>query len=130
MSKRDAETTIQELKDLVARFEKERGWEKHHTPKNIAIALCLEAAELLEHFQWDAYHQEDKQAIADELADVVFNCLGFAITMDIDITSSFIDKFKRTEKKYPVNLFNPDTDNTDEYFRIKKAYRGQGGDTK
>jgi len=130
MSKRDAETTIQELKDLVTKFETERGWQQHHTPKNVAISLCLEAAELLEHFQWDEYRQQDKQAVADELADVVFNCLNFAAVMDIDIASAFRDKFKRVQKKYPVELFHPGTANNDEYFRIKKAYRGQGDDTK
>ncbi len=123
MSKGDNETTLQELKDLVRKFETERGWQKHHSPKNVAISLCIEAAELLEHFQWDEYRQEDKQAIADELADVIFNCLNFANQMDIDITSAFMKKFERIQKKYPVELFNPGNDSAKEYFRIKKEYR-------
>ena len=130
MSNKDAETTIQELKDLVIQFERERGWAKHHTPKNVAVSLCIEAAELLEHFQWDSYEQRDKQAIADELADVIFNCLNFASTMDIDIASAFLSKFERIQKKYPVEIFNPDSDNPEEYFRIKKAYRTGKGDAK
>ena len=104
-SKGDAETTLQELKDLVHKFEQERGWAKHHNPKNVAISLCIEAAELLEHFQWDEYRQEDKQAIADELADVIFNCLNFANQMDIDISAAFMNKFERIQKKYPVEKF-------------------------
>lgn len=126
MSKGDAETTLKDLKDLVHKFEQERGWAKHHNPKNVAISLCIEAAELLEHFQWDGYRQEDKQAIADELADVIFNCLNFANQMDIDITAAFMDKFERIQKKYPVEVFNPDNDSAEEYFRIKKNYRGKG----
>lgn len=99
---------------------------RSHSPKNVAISLCIEAAELLEHFQWDEYRQEDKQAIADELADVIFNCLNFANQMDIDITSAFMKKFERIQKKYPVELFNPKNDSAEEYFRIKKAYRQKG----
>ncbi len=128
MSKRgksDSETTLQELKDLVNKFEQERGWQKHHNPKNVAISLCIEAAELLEHFQWDEYRQEDKQAIADELADVIFNCLNFANQMDIDISAAFMSKFERIQMKYPVDTFNPDNDSAEEYFRIKKNYRGK-----
>jgi NTP pyrophosphatase (non-canonical NTP hydrolase) len=126
MSNSDADTTIQELKNLVKKFEDERGWQKHHTAKNIAISLCIEAAELLEHFQWDEYRQEDKQAIADELADVMLNCLNFANQMDIDISSAFLKKLDRVKKKYPVEKFNPDNDNADEYFKIKKEYRQKG----
>jgi dCTP diphosphatase len=126
MSKADTETTLHELKMLVDKFEKERGWQKHHNPKNVAISLCIEAAELLEHFQWDEYRQEDKQAIADELADVIFNCLNFANQMDIDITAAFMNKFERIQKKYPVKTFNPDNDSAEEYFRIKKEYRKKG----
>lgn len=126
MNKGDAETTIQELRDLVRKFEKERGWQKHHTPKNVAISLCVEAAELLEHFMWDEYRQEDRRAIADELADIMLNCFNFANNMDIDITTAFMDKFKRIQKKYPVDKFNPGNDNSEEYFRIKKQYRQKG----
>lgn len=126
MSKGDAKTTIQELKNLVIKFETERGWKKHHNPKNLAASICIEAAELLEHFQWDEYRQEDQQAIADELADIIFNCLNFASVMDIDISSAFLSKFKRIEEKYPVKIFNPDNDNAADYFRIKKAYRQKG----
>ncbi len=126
MSKTDANTTLQELKNLVDKFEQERGWKKHHTPKNVAISLCIEAAELLEHFQWDEYQRNDPDGIADELADVILNCLNFANQMDIDITAAFMSKFERVQKKYPVELFNPANDNSEEYFRIKKRYRQQG----
>jgi len=123
MSRDDKDTTIQELKDLIIKFSEERGWERHHTPKNLAISICLEAAELLEHFQWDEYNQNDKQKIADELADIITYAANFAQVMDIDIASSFKDKLKRSEKKYPVSLFNKDRVGEDDFFKIKQDYR-------
>lgn len=122
--KSDSNTTFQELKESVHKFQKDRGWSRHHKPKNVAISICIEAAELLEHFQWDeTYVRDDKQAIADELADIIFNCLNFADVMDIDIATAFTSKFKRVQEKYPVELFNPHSDSAEEYFRIKKTYR-------
>lgn len=128
--KRDDETTLQELKDLVIQHAVERGWRKHHSPKNLAISISLEAAELLEHYQWDDYKKEDKQAIADELADLLTYAFNFAATCDIDIATAFREKLERAAKKYPVEIFNPDSDGNDEYFRIKKSYRhGKGENT-
>jgi NTP pyrophosphatase (non-canonical NTP hydrolase) len=122
-TKTDADTSLQELKDKIVAFTAERGWEKHHTQKNVAITIAIEAAELLEHFQWDEYNKNDKQGIADELADIMFSCLNFANISGIDMTSAFLDKFERIEKKYPVDKFNPNSDNSEEYFRIKQAYK-------
>jgi len=123
MNRRDPEVTIQELKNLVSKFEAERGW--HNSPQSIAISICLEAAELLEHFQWDQLGPQNEQAISDELADIFLSCLNFSNVMDIDIVTAFTGKLKRLEKKYPVKLFNPESKNIDKYFRIKKAYRKQ-----
>lgn len=125
--KGDAETSLQELKDLMVQFRKERGWDKHLTPKNLAISISLEAAELLEHYQWDEYSDKDSQAVADELADVIITCFSLATVLDVDIASTFRHKLERIKKKYPVTVFNPDTDNEAEYFRIKKSYRQKGG---
>jgi dCTP diphosphatase len=123
MSERDTETTIQELKDLIAKFSEERDWGRHHTPKNLALSISIEAAELLEHFQWEEYHQEDKEAMAAELADILAYVFNFANVMDIDIATSFRKKLKKIEKKYPVETFNKDSLGKDEFFRIKKDYR-------
>lgn len=123
MPNRDDATTIQELKQLVAQFRNERGWGKHHTPKNLAISIVLEAAELLEHFQWDSLDSKDKAGIADELADILSYCFNFAETMDIDISTTFRSKLKRAAKKYPLELFNPETDSAEAYTRIKREYR-------
>lgn len=123
MKKTDQNTTLQELKDKVVTFRDKRNWKKHHSAKNLAISICLEAAELLEHYQWDDYTAKDKQQLADELADVFFNLLNFADVTDIDISQAFLEKFKRVEKKYPVELFNKDRDSSSDYNRIKRQYR-------
>jgi dCTP diphosphatase len=122
--KRDDETTIQELKDLIIHFQKERGWGAHHTPRNLATSISIEAAELLEHFQWGEYSDNNKQAIADELADILSYCFNLAATLGIDVATAFRDKVARVAEKYPTSIFNPEsTDNKADYNRIKQAYR-------
>ncbi|HVV66534.1 MAG TPA: nucleotide pyrophosphohydrolase [Candidatus Saccharimonadales bacterium] len=122
----DPDTTIQELKDLIAQFAAERDWERHHTPKNLALSISIEAAELLEHFQWDEYHQDDKEAMASELADILAYAFNFANVMDIDVASAFRKKLEKVNKKYPVEIFNKNNVGKDDFFRIKKEYRKKG----
>ncbi len=122
----DSGTTVQELKNLIARFSEERDWGRHHTPKNLALSICIEAAELLEHFQWDEYQKDDRKAIENELADILAYLLNFANVMDIDVATAYRTKIKAIEKKFPVEKFNKDQVNRDEFFRIKKAYRQKG----
>ncbi len=75
----DENTTISQLKKQVEAFRDERKWTDLDTPRSLAISIVLEAAELLEHFQWDNQTPVlDK--VADELADVITYCLGFSIT--------------------------------------------------
>lgn len=78
MSKSDNNTSLQELKDLVAKFRDERDWAKHHSPKNLAISIAIEAAELMEHFQWDDYTETSRQEMVDELSDILIYCFNFA----------------------------------------------------
>ena len=121
-TKSDSQTTIQELKDLVIKFRDDRGFGKQHSGKNLAITICLEAAELLEHYQWDE-NAEDKKKLADELSDILFNVLNFADVNSIDLSTAFYDKFQRVVEKYPVEVFNEKRDSTEEYKLIKKKYR-------
>jgi dCTP diphosphatase len=125
--KRDDETTIQELKDLVVQFREERGWGKHHQPRNLAVSIAVEAAELLEHFQWGEYSEHNKKEVADELSDILSYCLNLADTLDIDIATAYRDKLERAKQKYPTEIFNPDRDDAAEYKRIKTAYRNKKG---
>lgn len=111
--KNDGNVTVEELKDNVKRFIEERGWEKFHNPKDLAEAICIEAAELLEQFQWitpgEASSLRNMPAktkhIGEELADVVIYCLSMANTMKIDVTEAVVNKLKKNEAKYPVDKF-------------------------
>lgn len=94
----DTETTVAELRAAVAAFVAARDWEKHHTPKHLAMSIAIEAAEIMEHVQWLSADQaralvqdEARRAeVADELADVLIYCLSFANSADIDISLSLI----------------------------------------
>src|SRR4051812_49134138 len=98
--KTDAKTTVQEMKDAVKQFRSERGWSKTATPRNIATSIMVEAAELLEHFQWSEYKPEERQEVIDELADVVNYCLILANTLDVDLAAACHDKLERAKLKF------------------------------
>lgn len=121
----DNQTTIQELKDLVERFKQERGWGKHHTPKNLAMSIAIEAAELMEHFQWDDYSLQDShdEEVAKELADIVIYCLNLSQVCGIDVAAAVRSKLKSAEAKYPVSKFNNTRDESADYLASKTKYR-------
>lgn len=119
----DSQTTIQELKDQVAKYRDERGWAKHHSPKNLAMSIAIEAAELMELFQWDEYTKRSQDKIADELADILIYCFNFADTTGIDISTAYQHKLKKAAEKYPAAIFKPGQDSPEEYHRIKQEYR-------
>ena len=120
----DKATAVQELKDLAEKFRAERNWGKHHTAKNLAASISIEAAELLEHYQWGEYAPDEaKGEIEGELADIVIYCLFFAVSNGIDIASAVERKIEKSSKKYPVSTFNHETDDPKEYWRIKNAHR-------
>lgn len=123
MAHKDDETTLQELKDLVDKFGRDRNWSRHHTPKNLAMNIAIEAAELMEHFVWDREGKPDKEEVSDELADVLFNVLNFALSQNIDLSAAFLRKYEKLQVKYPVSKFNQGSDDLSEYRRIKKDYR-------
>lgn len=122
----DKTSTIQELKDLVEKFRQERNWGKHHSPKNLAISIAIEAAELMEHYQWDNYQEEDKSGVESELADILIYCIYFAVSNGIDISETVRAKIDKISKKYPVTIFNDSQDDPKDYWRIKKGYRSGG----
>lgn len=119
----DNETNLAQLKELVIKFREERDWEKHFTPKNTAVSISLEAAELLEHFQWDYLMRDDREEIASELADILIFCFHFATLYDFDISTIFQEKLKKASLKYPVDVFNSASNGLEEYHKIKKSYR-------
>lgn len=123
MEKDDSNTNLREPKDLVAKFRNDRGWGKHHTPKNLAMSIAIEAAELMELFPWDEYTKRNQGKISDELADILIFCFNLADTLGVDIATSFSKKLKKAEEKYPTDLFNAENDSPDHYNRIKHEYR-------
>lgn len=101
---------LTDLRDRLRTFATEREWDQFHSPKNLAMALIAEAAEIVEHFQWLTDRQStnlplDKRAlVADELADVLVYLVRIADKLDIDLLAAAGDKMRRNELKYPAPL--------------------------
>lgn len=91
---------MNELKEELIKFQTERDWKKFHTPENLAKSISIEAAELLEHFQWGKDYDIDE--VADELADVFNYCILMAIELDLDIDEIVLNKMEKNAIKYPV----------------------------
>lgn len=106
-------TTIAELKRTVDQFVAERDWQQFHTPKNLSMALAIEAAELMEHFQWltveesrgEALDRAKREAVGEELADVVCYALAMASALGIDLADAVRDKMIKNAEKYPADEF-------------------------
>jgi NTP pyrophosphatase (non-canonical NTP hydrolase) len=96
------------LRDALRRFAAARDWQQFHTPKNLATALCVEAAELLEHFQWLTAGQSArldarrKRAVAAEIADVLLYLTRLADVLQIDPLAAAQRKLRQNARKYPV----------------------------
>ncbi len=95
--------TIDDLTNAMNHFVQAKGWYDEassapQTPRNVAISLSLEAAEVLEHFQWDE-HVNDKAALAGELADVTLYLLQMAYLMEIDLEQAVLDKLSANYKR-------------------------------
>ena len=106
----DSKVTVGELKGLVARFVKERDWGKFHNPKDLAIALSIEAAELNELFLWDDVGKgriDDKMSarVKEELADLMIYCLSFANAQGWDLSDVVQAKVRMNEAKYPADKY-------------------------
>lgn len=91
---------MKELQEKLIEFQAERDWKKFHTPENLAKSISIEAAELLEHFQWQKEY--DSSEVADELADVLIYCIYMADAMDFDIEEIILNKMAKNAVKYPV----------------------------
>jgi NTP pyrophosphatase (non-canonical NTP hydrolase) len=109
----DSTTTIADLKHLVADFVAQRDWRQFHAPKNLSMSLAIEAAELMEHFQWIS-PEESRQiagdsdrlaAVGEELADVVCYALAMANELGLDLATTVHRKIAKNELKYPAEEY-------------------------
>jgi len=109
----DCCTTVDDLKRIVAAFVAERDWQPFHDPKNLSASIAIEAAELMEHFQWLRSDElgtigDDAKAMAEireEVADILAYVLSFAERMNIDLSSALEEKMKKNAVKYPPDKF-------------------------
>lgn len=105
----DKITTLQQLKDQVASFVRERDWERFHSPKSLSMGIAVEAAELMEKFQWISTEESIQEVdhnrveIEDEVADVMLTLLAFCNASKIDVSAAFERKLALTSEKYPVD---------------------------
>lgn len=84
----------------IIEFNKERDWNQFHSPENLAKSICIEAGELLECFQWNSDY--DKEAVCEELADVVNYCIVMADRLEVDLEEIVLKKLEKNRQKYPV----------------------------
>ena len=84
----------------IRKFNKDRDWQQFHTPENLAKSIVIEAGELLECFQWS--NEFDRQAVQEELADVMSYCIDMADALGVDMEEILLDKIAKNEAKYPV----------------------------
>jgi NTP pyrophosphatase (non-canonical NTP hydrolase) len=109
----DAQTTVADLKRLVNDFVEQRDWHQFHAPKNLAMSLAIEAAELMEHFQWIspeesrlvAEQPDQLAAVGDELADVLCYALAMANELKLDLSTAIRGKIVKNEQKYPAEKY-------------------------
>jgi len=109
----DADTTVARLRRMVEQFVDRRDWHRFHTPKNLAMSLAIEAAELMEHFQWLTPEQsravagqpEKLSEAADEMADVLCYLLAMANELGVDLAAALEAKMAKNAAKYPVEKY-------------------------
>ncbi len=123
---KDTETRIEEMKKALREFVAERDWEHFHTPKDLAIAISTEAAEVLEHFRFrnekelESYlaEEENKRELGYEMADVLSFLVRLSDVTGIDLAAALEEKMKKNSKRYPV-----ETASGNGWMKIKKAER-------
>ena len=109
----DQTTTVGELAKLIADFVDERDWNQFHSPKNISMSMAIEAAELMEHFQWISMQEsrevvsdpQQLEAVGEELADVLCYGLALANQLGIDVSETIEKKMQKNCLKYPAQDF-------------------------
>lgn len=109
----DESTTVLQLKQMVEEFVRARAWEQFHSPKNLSMGLAVEAAELMELFQWHdggrtralIRRPAIRRAASDEVADIIIYCLAFANRTGIDVAQTVRRKLIKNRRKYPARKY-------------------------
>jgi len=124
----DSGTTVGHLKRLVEEFVAERDWGKYHNAKDVAIAINIEAGELLELFEWVREKDtplvlqdpEKRQHLGEELADIIMLCLNLASVADFDVSTLVQHKMRKNREKYPAELVRG---NYRKYTELREKHR-------
>ena len=101
----------EKINNEIKKFVEERDWDQFHSPKNLSMALSVEASELVEIYQWqkeDDYKTDDvkiKDAVKDELVDIFFYLMRICHKTNIDLEKSFYEKMEKNRKKYPIEKY-------------------------
>ena len=109
------------LREVVRRVAEERDWDQFHSPKNLSSALCVEAAELLEHFQWLARGDAAElgaarlEQVRHEMADVLMYLIRLADKLDVDLHAAVLEKMVLNRAKYPADKVRGDARKYSEY---------------
>ena len=107
----DLNTSVEDLKDDMRQFVAERDWRQFHSPKNLSMSIAIEAAELMEHFQWLTQLQSRQldaasiEMVGEELADVLCYALAMANELELDIAKTVREKMEKNRSKYPAEQF-------------------------
>lgn len=109
----DAHTTVGTLRQAVAAFVDARHWQPFHGAKNLSMSIAIEAAELMECFQWLTTEEAqaavedpgERAAVTDELADILIYCLSLSNALDLDVSSAVLGKLQTNEHRYPADEF-------------------------
>lgn len=127
---------MEKYENIIRDYLKERGWDNLR-PGDVAKSILIEAAELLELFQWTNPSLEEVkkdpeklETIKKELADVLTYCFDMSVLLELDTEKIFLDKLEEVKQKYPAHLFNEKNNNVDPgseevYWKIKKEHRSK-----
>ena len=96
-------TDSQEIINALLQFRNERDWEQFHNPKDLALAINIESAELLELFLWKKAEEADVEKVKEELADVLAYSFLLAEKYNLDVKEIVLEKIKKNAEKYPVD---------------------------
>lgn len=121
MSDNGEQSDLAMLRDRLRAFAEERDWEQFHSPKNLSMALMVEVAELMEHFQWLSeaesaeLSEETHQAVAEELADCLLYLVRLSDRLGVDLNDAALRKLEKNAQKYPADRVRGSSKKYSEY---------------